>query len=324
MSGIVWHNSATGETQIWFMNAEHVLGRETVVDEAGAAALIGPPWSIVSTTDASAERQWQLAWHNSATNETQIWFMDAERLVRRRTVLGQDGTVAFVGPPWRITGTEDTQTHIVWHNNTTNETQIWFLDDSRVVRRGTVLGEDGAPAFVGPPWRIVATSNADGDGLLQIVWHNSATNETQIWFMNDALVMGRGTVLDESGAPAFVGPPWTIVGAGDLDGNGRPDLVWHNSATNETQIWFMNGEHVARRGTVLDETGAPALVGPPWRIVTTGDVAADGQPEIVWHNSATNETQIWFMSAEHVIRRGTVLGETGAPALVGPPWTITP
>jgi hypothetical protein len=52
-----------------------------------------------------------------------------------------------------------------------------------------------------------------------------------------------------------------------MDANGTSDIVWHNSATNETQIWFMNAERVTRRGTVLGENGSPAYVGPPWTIV---------------------------------------------------------
>jgi hypothetical protein len=140
--------------------------------------------------------------------------------------------------------------------------------------------------------------------------------------MNAERVVRRGTVLGENGAPAFVGPPWNIVGIGDIDGSGTSDIVWHNSSTNETQIWFMNAERVVRRGTVLGENGAPAFVGPPWNIVATSDMNGDGQAEIVWHNSSTNETQIWFMNAERVLRRGTVLGENGAPAFVGPPWNI--
>lgn len=45
-----------------------------------------------------------------------------------------------------------------------------------------------------------------------IVWHNSATGETQIWFMDHHKRTGRATVLGEDGNPAFVGPPWSIVG----------------------------------------------------------------------------------------------------------------
>jgi hypothetical protein len=48
--------------------------------------------------------------------------------------------------------------------------------------------------------------------MTDILWHNSSTNETQIWFMNSHRVSGRATVLGEDGSPAFVGLPWSIVG----------------------------------------------------------------------------------------------------------------
>ena len=44
---------------------------------------------------------------------------------------------------------------IVWHHRDTGETQIWFMDGHQLVRRATVLGEDGNPAFVGLPFEIV-------------------------------------------------------------------------------------------------------------------------------------------------------------------------
>jgi hypothetical protein len=137
-------------------------------------------------------------------------------------------------------------------------------------RTATVdVSEDAAtdPAFVGAPWSIVGAGDFNGDGKADVLWHNSDTNETQIWFMDERRVIGRGTVLGEDGNPAFVGAPWSIVGAGDFNGDGRADVLWHNSDTNETQIWFMDERRVIGRGTVLGEDGNPAFVGPPWSIV---------------------------------------------------------
>jgi hypothetical protein len=105
-------------------------------------------------------------------------------------------------------------TEILWHNSSTNEIQIWFMDGREVVGRGTVLGEDDKEAFIGPPWRIVGVGDFDRDGTADILWHNSSTNEIQIWFMNGREVVGRGTVLGEDDKEAFIGPPWRIVGVG--------------------------------------------------------------------------------------------------------------
>jgi hypothetical protein len=166
---------------------------------------------------------------------------------------------------------------ILWHNSLTEETQIWFMNDEWVARRATVLDENGAAIFVGPPWRITGTTDMARDGGWIIAWHNGGTDQTQIWFMNGDRITRRANVVDENGAGIVVGPPWRIVGTADMDRSGQPDIVWHNSWTGETQIWFMNGERIVRRANVLDEHGAGIVIGPPFRIVGTADMDGDGR-----------------------------------------------
>ena len=100
-----------------------------------------------------------------------------------------------------------------------------------------------------------------------IVWYNSQTGETQIWFMDGNRLVGRGTVVDEGGTFIPIGPPFSIVGVGDMNGNGKADIVWYNSQTGETQIWFMNANRIAWRGTVVDEGGTFIPIGPPFSVV---------------------------------------------------------
>jgi hypothetical protein len=161
------HNASTHETQQWLISTAQISGSRTVVFEDDTPALVGPPWNIVGSW-------WHITWHNSATNETQLWFMENHKVKFRRTVLGEDAKPALVGPPWKIVavvpfnprvpgqlplgGSED----ILWHNDTTGETQIWLMDspsqNHKVAARSTVIGEDGNPAFVGPPWEIVGAT----------------------------------------------------------------------------------------------------------------------------------------------------------------------
>lgn len=64
--------------------------------------------------------------------------------------------------------------------------------------------------------------------------------------------------------------PWRIAGTDDYDLDGCGDILWHNGATGELQIWFMRRAQVVRRATVdvvYDGEGIP-LVGMPWRIAS--------------------------------------------------------
>ena len=164
---------------------------------------------------------------------------------------------------------------VLWHNGLTDETQIWFMNDEWIARRATVVDENGAAIFVGPPWRIVGTTDMTKDGQADIVWHNSFTYETQVWFMNGERIKRRATVVDENGAAIFVGPPWRIVGAGDLYGDASSDILWHNSLTNDIQFWFMNGPQIKGRNGVTDEHGNIIQVGDPWHIAGVAGLASE-------------------------------------------------
>src|SRR5207245_942920 len=139
----------------------------------------------------------------------------------RATVLGETGRPSFVDLPWSIVAIsydafQSDHPNIIWHNSATNLIEIWAMINQEVDGRLTVLGEDGKPAVVGPPWSIVGAADFYGDRTDDIVWHNSSTGETQLWLMDIYRVTGRATVLGEDGKPAFVGLPWSIVAAGEF------------------------------------------------------------------------------------------------------------
>jgi hypothetical protein len=304
-----------------------------VTSQAAASTgpyLVGQPWSIVGMSSS------EIFWHNSQTGETKKWYMQHNGVFQQQTVLDESGSPIPIGPPWSIAGVGEfgmsQDKDILWHNSQTSETQIWYLGSDGVTThilpggRRTVTDENGQPILVGLPWSIVATGDLNHDGTADIVWHNSQDNETQVWFMDPAhdgsQIKQRADVVDENGNPIFIGAPWSIAGSGDIDGDGHADIVWHNSQTNETQIWFMNGNQIARRATVVDESGQPIFVGAPWSIAGASDIDTDGHGDIVWHNSQTNETQIWFMNGNQIRERQDIV-DAETPT-TPPPTTLPP
>ena len=82
-----------------------------------------------------------------------------------------------------------------------------------------------------------------GDGLSDLLWFNVATSQVSIWQMSGPNV--QATPWVNGGAPAAAG--WTPTGMGDLNADGRADIVWrHQNGT--LAAWFMWEPHLSRAG----------------------------------------------------------------------------
>lgn len=102
---------------------------------------------------------------------------------------------------------------------------------------------------------------------------------------------------------------WQIEGVGDVNGDGKDDLIWKNDSSAIVAIWLMNGDAIL---------SAANLGGVPyeWEIEQVSDVNGDGKADVVWQH--TNGTvAVWLMN-------GTKIDSVGFPASVFPEWEIQP
>jgi hypothetical protein len=100
--------------------------------------------------------------------------------------------------------------------------------------------------------------------------------------------------------------PWNVMGVGDFNGDGAPDIFWRNSETGESIIWFMNG---AVRFCQHNIAG----LSPPWNIAAIGDFDRDGSPDILWINPTSGEVVVWYMD-------GLSRSDKETLAARAPPW----
>ncbi|MBI3417814.1 MAG: VCBS repeat-containing protein [Verrucomicrobia bacterium] len=186
----------------------------------------------------------------------------------------------------------------------------WILDGTSAQQGGVtfLLNNIQADHAVQVTFRLQKKAGFDfnGDGDPDLVFQNT-DGSVGAWFMNGSENLLSGSFF----TPYNVGDlGWHIVGTGDFDGDGNPDLLFqHSDGTLAT--WFMSGTSLASAAYLN-----PANAGLAWSVAGTGDFNNDGHVDILLQNT-DGSLAIWFMSGVNLLR-----GQLVNPNNPGTGWRV--
>jgi hypothetical protein len=185
---IVWQHATTGESQVWYMRGQKLLGADTIS---------GPnPWRIVAVRSFGGHPS--LLWQDPQTGAAEIWFMYWNQIVASKSI--------SAGNSWRIAATADFNndgcTDILWQSPITGQSQLWLMG---TCDSGPVVTE-AVPFSDANEWRIVSAADFNQDGHVDVVWQSATTGEAQIWYLG-----GLGGTTINAVAPLSAANPWRIA-----------------------------------------------------------------------------------------------------------------
>jgi hypothetical protein len=270
-SDILYRNFSTGQVYRMLMNDFAVIDDAVVHHEPDLG------WGVSAQGDLNGDGYSDLVWRHSSTGQVYVMLFGANGRPAGGAMVWADPN-----PAWRIVlATDlngDRRDDLVWWNSATGQVYVMVMGGAVILQHGFAYREPDTR------WRIVAAGDFTGGGVAQhLVWHNSATG--QVYFQTLNVVNGGFTT---SGLVVYqaAGTSWKIVGAPDLNGDGRSDLLWRNDSTGEVYSLLMNGNSIIGQGTLYRE---PNLA---WKIVATGDYDGDGRYDLLWRNESTGEAAL--------------------------------
>jgi FG-GAP-like repeat len=157
-----------------------------------------------------------------------------------------------------------------------------FSTDSVLLGNGDGTFQPQTTVVVGESHQVVI-GDLNGDGKLDLVNANSNSGTVSVSLGNgDGTFQSRTTYAVE---PGFGGSGPISVAIGDVNGDGKPDLVTADYSENAVSVLLGNGD-----GTFLASTSYAAGSQPG--LVQVADLNGDGRQDIVVANQTSNNVSV--------------------------------
>lgn len=203
-----------------------------------------------------------------------------------RALLLSDGAGGFTiaNPPspqggWRVFGAGDVDGDGKADMLLQYDTSLfayWIMDGANVVRY--------SPPFDRPQGAtLVARGDFNGDRKLDLVWQ---TGRALTMWLGDGNGFTSRPVRD-------VAEGWTVWGNGDIDGDGRDDLLLTQAARRYLAYWVMDGATPSRYSGIFRLPGEEPL-GRRFGPITVGDYNGDGRLDIVHARDTGQQLVMWL------------------------------
>jgi VCBS repeat protein len=220
---LLWQHELDGRLAAWIMD--------------GAREIAGVPltpvpdttWKVVGTGDLDGDGWSDIVWQDVVDGRVAAWLMTGT-FVKEASLLS---IPQVADPRWRI-GTVgdfngDGRADLFWHDQSFGSTAIWVMDGFQVLFATlTPFGSD---------WRLAGNGDFDGDGNLDLVWQRWSDGRIRVTLLNGAEFIQSVDI----NPPTIADSNWKIRAVGDLNGDGKPDLIWQHETSGALGVWFMNG-----------------------------------------------------------------------------------
>jgi hypothetical protein len=259
---------------------------------------------LASPLDFNSDGMTDLVLQHEDTGCMVLWQMNGVSLIAQQWI-----TPNCVDPSWRISGyadfDKDGKMDLLFQNVSSGQILVWLLNGTTLKEQLWLSAQPSTSA-----WRVAALGDFDGDSKVDVILQNRDDGRMLAWLLNGA--KGVTLKLQQFLSPSAADPNWRIVGTGDIDGDGKPDLFFKHATSGYMVAWLMNGTSFVAQDWI-----SPSQVGPEWAIASIGDFNGDSRPDLILQNTVNGWTVAWPL-------RGFAL--TGqlwlSPQVADPKWRI--
>ena len=128
-------------------------------------------------------------------------------------------------------------------------------------------------------YKVAALADLNGDGKPDVLFQSPSSGRVVYGLMNGLTPTGVYGYLFPNPLPAG----YVVAGNPDLNGDGKPDILFQNQSTGDIAYTFLNGVIPGASGYLFRG------LDPNLKLVGTPDLNGDGHPDLLFENMKTGD-----------------------------------
>lgn len=247
----------------------------------------------------------QLLWWNKVGGPLSGWDSHYGQILYAENLSWQCGSNGCSNV-WKAVGTATQR--VLWYNQSIGQLSFWNLNTVDQVEGSQTLSWTCGP-ICAQSWNLVGFGDqipgAGIPGQTFVLWHNPTTGQLSVWLVNAlGTVTGSSTLSWQCSSQSGCAKAWHVVGTGDFNSDGVPDVLWYNPTTGELSVWLLSSltsGQVIKSQSLSWKCDLLSGCANNWKVVGVGDMNFDNNADVVWFNAGTGQVSSWLTNPSGVV-----------------------